>query len=291
MSASWQAPGFTQTADHPVVCVSWEDARAYTTWLTAKTGSLYRLPSEAEWEYAARAGTVTPFYWGVSGDRDCTHMNGGDRSLMKSFPALEKAIAAALAKGESGARVIDCEDGSAFTSAVKGYDPNRFALYDVTGNVWELVEDCKLDALPADARPQTSATCTTTVRAAARGTTIPTTCGRRCARACPPISGATMSGFEWYATWVPVRPCRHRARPGAAPRDAYQPRSGSALCFRLMHGTIPAGALAGGQSAGTSAAPPLPRRLTTVALPISSRRRYSARPRSTSFRAGRRPRG
>jgi formylglycine-generating enzyme required for sulfatase activity len=160
VSASWQAPGFTQTADHPVVCVSWEDARAYTAWLTKKTGSLYRLPSEAEWEYAARGGTVTPFYWGVSGDRDCTHMNGGDRSLMKAFPAFEKAIAAAFAKGESGSRVIDCEDGSAFTSAVRRYEPNPFALYDMTGNVWELVEDCKLDALPQDARPQTAATCT-----------------------------------------------------------------------------------------------------------------------------------
>jgi len=55
--ASWLNPGFDQTDEHPVTCVSWQDAKDYVTWLARKTGRAYRLPSEAEWEYAARAGT------------------------------------------------------------------------------------------------------------------------------------------------------------------------------------------------------------------------------------------
>ena len=160
VSASWRDPGFEQTPRHPVVCVSWADARDYTAWLTKKTGARYRLPSEAEWEYAARAGTASPYYWGTSGDRECAHMNGADRSLMRAVPSWEKAIQAALSKGESGSRLIECDDNSAFTSPVGTYGANAFGLRDMTGNVWELVEDCTADALPVDARPQTAPNCT-----------------------------------------------------------------------------------------------------------------------------------
>ncbi|MCX7362377.1 MAG: formylglycine-generating enzyme family protein, partial [Alphaproteobacteria bacterium] len=64
----WRNPGFAQTGTHPVVCVSWLDALAYVDWLSGTTGKAYRLPSEAQWEYVARAGTQTARFWGDGRD-------------------------------------------------------------------------------------------------------------------------------------------------------------------------------------------------------------------------------
>ena len=73
---SWRSPGFTQDDRHPVTCVNWNDAKAYVSWLSSKTGKTYRLLSEAEHEYVTRAGTTTPFWWGSSISTEQANYNG-----------------------------------------------------------------------------------------------------------------------------------------------------------------------------------------------------------------------
>src|SRR5262245_58238567 len=79
---NFRDPGFPQTGDHPAACITWHDAKAYIAWLNTRTGGGYRLLTEAEWEYAARAGSTTAYPWGASIDGGCTHMNGFDRVIV-----------------------------------------------------------------------------------------------------------------------------------------------------------------------------------------------------------------
>ena len=126
---------FPRGADHPVACVDFDHAQAYVAWLSRVTGKGYRLPSEAEWEYAARAGTGTRWYWGSEwgGERGgCAHANGSDRSFAEMDPGLAGIF------GEPA----DCSDGAAYTAPVGSFIPNAFGLYDMAGSVWEWVEDC-----------------------------------------------------------------------------------------------------------------------------------------------------
>lgn len=141
-TASWRDPKFEQTDRHPVVCVSWHDAKAYADWLSARTGHRYRLPTEAEWEFAARAGTSSAYFWGDSAKGECRRMNGGDLSLGDKLPLWAQRTREAFEEGERHSVLIQCRDGSPFTAAVGTYAPNAFGLYDVAGNVWEWVEDC-----------------------------------------------------------------------------------------------------------------------------------------------------
>ena len=124
---SWPNPGFSQTDLHPVVCVSWEDTQAYADWLSRKTGKDYRLLSESEWEYVARAGTQMSRYWGRSERGQCRHANGVDESAKRRY---------------RGWTVASCDDGYVHTSPVGSYALNGYGLHDVLGNVWEWVEDC-----------------------------------------------------------------------------------------------------------------------------------------------------
>ncbi len=124
---SWRDPGFPQTDRDPVVCVSWTDAKAYASWLTRVTGKIYRLPTEAEWEYAARAGSVDSRWWGNDPNRACRYANGADLSLRDQIPA---------------SAVAQCQDGYVFTSPVGSFKPNAFGLYDMLGDAWQWAEDC-----------------------------------------------------------------------------------------------------------------------------------------------------
>ena len=124
---SWRSPGLTQAESHPVLCVSWNDARAYAQWLSKKTGKRYRLPTEAEWEYAARAGSVTTRYWGDDPVQACRFANVADQSRFQTWGFGQKH---------------ECTDGHYFTAPAGGYAPNRFGLYDMLGNAWEWTEDC-----------------------------------------------------------------------------------------------------------------------------------------------------
>lgn len=127
---SWRSPGFAQGERHPVVCVSWEDAKAYARWLSEKTGKGYRLLSESEWEYAARARTYTARYWGEDATGQCEHANGADAAFGEQYP------------GENEPRRLSCPDGAAHTAEVGSHGANAFHLSDMLGNVWEWVEDC-----------------------------------------------------------------------------------------------------------------------------------------------------
>ena len=126
--ANWETPGFEQTPNDPVVCVSWEDAQAYIEWLNGLVSDqnlVYRLPSEAEWEFAARAGSETRYFWGDD-QSGCRFANGSDETAVKE---------------QSSWSGMPCDDGFYTTAPVGTFEPNRFGLYDMTGNVWEWVED------------------------------------------------------------------------------------------------------------------------------------------------------
>ena len=128
---SWRTPMFEQTDDHPAVCISYDDAVAYTRWLSAKTGKPYRLPSDAEWEYAARAGTSTPWYWGEAPEAGCANAN-----------LLSAGTGAALGWPKSlGGRFV-CSGTRSFTTPVASYAPNPWGLYDMAGNAFEWAADC-----------------------------------------------------------------------------------------------------------------------------------------------------
>ncbi len=110
----WRNPGFKQTVDSPAVCLSHNDAKAYTQWLSKETGFAYRLPTEDEWEIAARAGTQTTYWWGDNfGTGNANTGWGGTKWSNNS------------------------------TSPVKSFPPNSFGLYDVAGNVWEWTSDTR----------------------------------------------------------------------------------------------------------------------------------------------------
>jgi formylglycine-generating enzyme required for sulfatase activity/dienelactone hydrolase len=124
-ATSWRDPGFAQTDDDPVVCISWYDAQAYVAWLAKKTHAAYRLPSEAEWEYAARGGTTTRFWWGSD-------------------------------DGPAGSDAWYKDNAGGHTHPVGTRPANPFGLHDIVGDVWQWTQDCYTESYagaPSDSLP------------------------------------------------------------------------------------------------------------------------------------------
>ena len=126
---SFLNPGYAQDGNHPAVCVSWTDAKAYVDWLSSTTGKSYRLLSETEYEYAARAGGTARYGFGNDPAELCRFANGADQS-------------ARIAGLPPGAPYMNCTDGFPFTAPVGSFAANAFGLHDLVGNVWEWTEDC-----------------------------------------------------------------------------------------------------------------------------------------------------
>ena len=132
----------------PVINVNWEDVQAYVAWLSSETEQEYRLLSESEWEYVARAGTQTARHWGAGSSGQCGYANGYDRTGDQ--------------KHDFG-YPISCSDGYADTAPVGSFEPNAFGLYDVLGNVLEWTDDCMNESYagaPTDGSPWASGDCT-----------------------------------------------------------------------------------------------------------------------------------
>jgi formylglycine-generating enzyme required for sulfatase activity len=125
--ASWRKVGFEQTDAHPVLCVSFDDAVAFCRWLGRKTSRAVRLPTEAQWEYACRAGTQTAFAWGDAWEKGEGWANCADQTARK--------------KRFRGWRAFPWEDGYVFTAPVGSYRANAFGLHDMHGNAWEWCGD------------------------------------------------------------------------------------------------------------------------------------------------------
>ena len=207
---SWRFPGYAQTEQHPVVCVNWDDANRYVEWLSVKTGQLYRLPTESEWEYAARAGTKTTYYWGEGmedGWRQCRYANGADLRTGLFWRA-------------------GCDDGHEYTAAVGSYLPNTFGLHDMLGNVWEWTQDCWSDDYsdsPADGSAYQVGECK--LRVLRGGSRYVSAEGIRAAHRLrfDPVSRNQNTGFR-VARWR--RPVRQRAGEMHVDASAVEPREG-----------------------------------------------------------------
>jgi formylglycine-generating enzyme required for sulfatase activity len=131
---NWKNPGFPQGADHPVVCVSWNDAQAYLRWLNGKSpGKHFRLLTEAEWEYAARAGRgATRYPWGDDPEATqmCAYAN-----------VLDASTVASQSTPVTGGDIANCNDSFPTSAPGAGLRPNAFGLYNMHGNAWEWVLD------------------------------------------------------------------------------------------------------------------------------------------------------
>ncbi|GGI73048.1 hypothetical protein GCM10007973_07460 [Polymorphobacter multimanifer] len=150
-SKGWEDTNFPQTDAHPVSCVSWLDAKAYVAWLATKTGKPYRLLSEAEFEYVAKAGAKTRYFFGDDPNEGCAYGNVADATAKE-------------AGGLATWAYVTCRDGYGISTAPVGsFKPNAFGVYDTYGSHWEWVEDCRNDSYrdaPVDGSAWVTGDCT-----------------------------------------------------------------------------------------------------------------------------------
>jgi formylglycine-generating enzyme required for sulfatase activity len=125
---TWKNPGYLQGDDHPVVNVTWNDAVAFCEWLSKKESKVYRLPTEAAWEHACRAGTTTHFHSGDDKETLVKVANIADAKGKLQFPDWDDFA-------------IFGRDGYTFTAPVGSFQPNAWGLHDMHGNVWEWCND------------------------------------------------------------------------------------------------------------------------------------------------------
>lgn len=122
----WSDPGFAQSENHPATCVSFKDIEQFIMWLNQTDGHAYRLPTEAQWEYACRAGSSRSRLWGDLFNKACSFSNVADLSLKRVLPKAE---------------IHACNDGFVYTAPVASFQPNGYGLYDMLGNVAEWCRD------------------------------------------------------------------------------------------------------------------------------------------------------
>jgi formylglycine-generating enzyme required for sulfatase activity len=191
---SWRDPGYPQGDDEPVVCLSWNDARAYADWLAHETGKPYRLPTAAEMEYAIRAGSSTPYPWGSAAKDVCPYGNVRDAIAKARFPQWKNGVS--------------CNDGALFTSAVGRYRGNAFGLFDTVGNVEVGTQDCGVenyDSAPSDGSAQQSPGCE---RHALRGSSwnfSPADFRSPIARILQQRAAALIQAYEWRRMYRAAR--------------------------------------------------------------------------------------
>ena len=132
---SWDRNNLTTSEYQPVTCITWQAANAYTQWLVKETGRPYRLPSEAEWEYSARGGTTSDYYFGEENlkNRVCQYENVKDLSYENE---------AQITTNTNAWLKWDCIDHATYASIVGTYKANPFGLHDMLSNVSELLQDC-----------------------------------------------------------------------------------------------------------------------------------------------------
>ncbi|MEM7070430.1 MAG: SUMF1/EgtB/PvdO family nonheme iron enzyme [Pseudomonadota bacterium] len=155
--ASWKNPGFEQGDDEPVVCVSYNDAIAYANWLSEQDfetsrlfNARYRLLSESEWEYAARGGSPSSYFWGDEQQKSCQYANLLDQTALAQFKT-------------DASQYYACEDDTIYTRSIGAYKGNGFGLNDMIGNVSEWVSDCwhsDYEGRPVDEQAWNSDDCT-----------------------------------------------------------------------------------------------------------------------------------